>query len=756
MSDLYVELQFANSGGAISGTPVTIGVPFPQGGVRSADELSLVDGAQPIPFQARPLAQWRDGSIKWLLLGFQADIPARERKTLVVSRKSAPTPTPPGALVVEETDDAVRVENNLLRFSISKSRFRLFDELWVHGQKLIGPGDPSDLITTDEKGETYRASLSSNFRVVVEEQGPLRTTIAVSGTHASSSGKTFLDYVLRYHAFANSSKIKLEHTFINRERVEEGVKAGAIWAELSLALGEENQRLVKHLFLKPASGYHQFNRYVRVKGDVDVRTKTEPTHYYIFLLANPASVEADMPPLPYEARLFSFPGQVGSWVDVSDAQVGLTTAIGLMGENRPKGVACSGGKVRYDLWPKWAGELYLSQGIAKTHGLLLSFHASEMADGEREKELNSMAQPLRPIIPFEWYSRCRVNDLECVFAFHPEKHPRIEHWLVRLFGAQAQFGMLNYGDTYEHYDYTPWFGPNSRTWSNNEYDYIKAATVQYLRTGRERYFHLAESASRHLVDVDLVHFSEDPYRMGGAGHHSFNHTTGFVFPSHVFTEGLVDYYCMTGRRDALEGAIAMAECMVRWVEGRWEIITNDARERGWPLIALMSVYEVTGDERFLAASRKIVEDYLSLCEKEDVLDWRVGRGVGFDIAIALMGLKRYHRATGDPRVAKRFIEIVDYNLAVRYHPEGTQTLGGQVGQLFPESLAYAYDLTKDPKYLYYGMRDLQLALDSNFPEKCVSQKIVAKCYRSFIDFLRTADESGLLKELDFKEFSLPQ
>src|SRR5947209_2030213 len=51
--------------------PVTVGLPFPRGGLQDTGPLSLLGAAgRPIPVQVEPLARWPDGSVKWLLLDF--------------------------------------------------------------------------------------------------------------------------------------------------------------------------------------------------------------------------------------------------------------------------------------------------------------------------------------------------------------------------------------------------------------------------------------------------------------------------------------------------------------------------------------------------------------------------------------------------------------------------------------------------------------------------------------------------------------
>src|SRR5437660_4675223 len=58
--------------------PVTVGMPFPQGTVWESAGLRLWDmTGRECPVQVRPSAQWIDGSVKWALLDFRADVEAK-------------------------------------------------------------------------------------------------------------------------------------------------------------------------------------------------------------------------------------------------------------------------------------------------------------------------------------------------------------------------------------------------------------------------------------------------------------------------------------------------------------------------------------------------------------------------------------------------------------------------------------------------------------------------------------------------------
>jgi hypothetical protein len=57
--------------------PVTSGVPFPPGHLTAAKNVRLLDQrGREVPVQTEVLSRWPDGSIRWLLLDFQADAPA--------------------------------------------------------------------------------------------------------------------------------------------------------------------------------------------------------------------------------------------------------------------------------------------------------------------------------------------------------------------------------------------------------------------------------------------------------------------------------------------------------------------------------------------------------------------------------------------------------------------------------------------------------------------------------------------------------
>src|SRR5690348_10086941 len=74
------------------GEPVTCGIPWPRGLLQDTANLRLSEGVgRRLPLQARALDRWPDGSVRWSLLDWQADVrgAAKYRLTVATDRSEA-------------------------------------------------------------------------------------------------------------------------------------------------------------------------------------------------------------------------------------------------------------------------------------------------------------------------------------------------------------------------------------------------------------------------------------------------------------------------------------------------------------------------------------------------------------------------------------------------------------------------------------------------------------------------------------------
>lgn len=66
------------------GEPLTIGLPVAQGTCRSGEAITVqASHGSPLPTQARVTDRWPDGSVRWVVIDTQVDVPAAPSHVVV-------------------------------------------------------------------------------------------------------------------------------------------------------------------------------------------------------------------------------------------------------------------------------------------------------------------------------------------------------------------------------------------------------------------------------------------------------------------------------------------------------------------------------------------------------------------------------------------------------------------------------------------------------------------------------------------------
>ncbi|MFN2285275.1 MAG: beta-L-arabinofuranosidase domain-containing protein, partial [Anaerolineae bacterium] len=233
-------------------------------------------------------------------------------------------------------------------------------------------------------------------------------------------------------------------------------------------------------------------------------------------------------------------------------------------------------------------------------------------------------------------------------------------------------------------------------------------------------------SARHWLDVDLCHYSPDPLLHGGLKIHTRYHVTGRVTPSHEWTEGLLDYYFFTGRREALDAAHSVAENILRHMD-RPHMKTpgeTSVREGGWALRALVGMWIGTGEDRWRDEARKLVTMYLDWFDRYGALlapytSHSMPR-VTFMISLTVNSFARYLLVESDGELAERvkalIVGTVDDMLAHCIGPDGVSYYKElpSLRRTAPtyhllEALTHAYRITGDEKYLKIATRQFAAA-----------------------------------------------
>jgi hypothetical protein len=708
-----------------------------------ADRFVVLDGPEPLPTQRRVLARWPDGSVKWLLVHMQPDLPGNASHTLrfEIAGAGQPSPVPSARVELSEDEDGITVDTGPLSFHVPRAGFLPLADVKLGGQALWSE-NPFSGFALQVDGRTLQSGVGP-VDLELEEAGPLRAVILVRGKHYTSDGSAYLDLHGRITAYAGKPYVEVEHTFLHCEEapllelaeVAFPVRLHAPSAP-SLALGE---------------GYY--------------RTRIQESQ-------EPIGLALTAETLLYQSNEHYVECFYGDfWADWRADGAGLAVSVHKAHQNFPKALRVSQDGIEVGVYPPDAPPVDLYQGVGKTHRLLLHFHDGSVPLEQVSARSLQFQLPDRPSLAPNWF---RTNN-PWRMDFFPDHVPgRLMTHLISLHDSRPEaMGMLHFGDAPDAGYTDQGRGRGSTVWVNNEYDRAHACTLFYGLTSERRALEAALVAARHWLDVDLCHYSPNPLYHGGLRIHTAHHVTGGVTPSHEWVEGLLDYYYLTGRREGLEGAEMVAANILRHLERprMQQPGAAQAREGGWAMRALVAMLQATGAPVYREALARLTEVFLAWPEQfggmlAPYTSHSMVR-VPFMISIALNSLARYLSVESDDRINRLIVSTVDDLLAhtlgadgVFYYKELPSLRRHAPTVHAVEALTHAYTASGDVKYLHAALRQFDALVArpvgaTRHGAKRVDEdgavirgsgggRTFAASYTSLISFIASAEREGLL------------
>lgn len=631
--------------------PVTVGIPIPRGRLFPGAAVRLIDDAEAHrPVQLRILEKWSDGSIRWLLVDFQADLDGRCSQYLLADASSvAPAPDHWKPLTVTQDERCVVLDTGAATFVVDPSCFP-FARVECSGRQIIN-GHHTSFELEDSSGTTRSATIDS---VVIEETGPLRVCLRAEGRFESAEASPLL-MTVRLNFFSGSPCVRFSVTLRNRRRARHPGGAWELGDAGSIEFRDFSFRIARH------DDAEAWRIRCSPKPGTDLEPRDPPFELYQdssggarWNSRNHVSKGGRVAPAFCGYRAGS--GAAEATGDRATPVVVLQSRLSNVAlsmqhfwQNCPKAINATDSELCLGLFPRQYSVMHeLQGGEQKTHTFTVAFGV----DPVTTLPLEWCRQPLFARLEPSWY--CEADAMS--YLVPREKGPATSyHSLVdqAIEGTETfeqkreridEFGWRNFGDIYaDHEASHQRNGDCLISHYNNQYDAVAGFAIQFFRTGDRRWWTQMCELASHVYDIDIYHTSEDKsaynnglfwhtYHYKDAGlstHRSYPRADG-VFgggPSseHCYSTGLLLHHCLTGDPMSRETVIGLGTWVIDMDDGsrtvfRWLARGNTGhasssaspdyhgpgRGSGNPVVVLVNASRMAGDSPFLSKAEALI------------------------------------------------------------------------------------------------------------------------------------------------------
>jgi hypothetical protein len=652
--------------------PVTVGLPFPPGILREPGRLSLVNSdGRPVHLQRLPLAHWRDGSVKWLLLDFV--LPSTKQGVTTWTLQENPagkteTDSEGGPLRIIESGQTIVVNTGAAEFHLDGTILQPFTHVLLQGRDLLGPTS-SQLTLMDAKG---RMGVARVERVSVEARGPVRCTVLFEGTF---TGRVRCRFAARLCFYSGTGLVRIRLTIHNPRRARH---RGGLWD-----LGDPASMIFRDLTLDlpVASSEASPTRWSAEAGQLP----REATSSFLEIYQDSSGGE-NWKSRNHVNRLGQVPCSFRGYrvrtgkreeaglrasptVCILGATGSVTAAIPEFWQQFPKAVEVEHACLRVRLFPQQYGDLFeLQGGEQKTHTFWLNFRSPEESTG---LPLDWVHEPARVRSTPRWYAASGA--IPYFAPVQPDHGNRLEALLsTAVTGPNPlsarreiidEYGWRNFGEVYADHEAAYYSGPlPAISHYNNQYDLIYGTLLQYLRSGDPRWFELADPLARHVTDIDIYHTDRDKAAYNGGlfwftdhykdaatcTHRTYSRHNcqpgdrsygGGPSSNHNFTTGLLFYFFVTGDPSSRAAVLSLADWVIHMDDGKNNVLglvdsgatglasstgqldyQGPGRGAGNSINALLDAWLISGQHRYLQAAETIVRRCVHPRDKIEDLD----------------------------------------------------------------------------------------------------------------------------------------
>lgn len=616
--------------------------------------------------------------------------------------------------------------------------------------------------------------------------GPLHSIIRVEGEyHYSREDNNVSPFITRIHTYAGKSYVKVLHTITYTGNPDKHKRMEGEYSSIATEEGE----IIDENLLEGDVGWTDPDDRIEatglsfkynLTGDITYTTayyegkwwEADTSGASTFSQMLPGDGEASLlqtgpkmnrvPPVPNstaEERLsetYESVLQMGSeeafsrertpgWMDISDDKWGISIGFRNFFKEYPKEISVLPGDTlatAYIWSPKTDpmgfvrtdGEndsgmiANFAQGLTKTTELVFNFHQSEETDQSLAKTANYFLDPPVAHAEPQWYADSEVYGKMSAFnqdyaTFERGLEYKFE-WMRYNQQWEPWYGMWDYGDMLTYYYRDQWF-----QWTNNEPANDFMWWLQFMRTGNRDYYLAAEANSRHTMDIDNIHWPQDPEYPGdtnesldffemnnieqgspyvGMGRrHASQHWTSQL-SAHVWNAGWIASYYLDGYHRGLEVAELTGDYYIKRVFGDHGLRGRRLYLSVWNLV---EIWDANKKDKYWDELQDRVNIMLSLQKDADQAGSLVINRYGYGQVYASKGLGKYYQITGDETVKDA---LVTHARRVRDVPPYNHDMESYLSSI--SSLVLGYELSGEPTFLDAAVDRAQYLKTDRLPQ----------------------------------------
>jgi hypothetical protein len=642
--------------------PVTVGIAFPAGQVAPETGLSLRDSHdRRCPVQATILDRWSDGSIRWALIDFQADVSATGEATYTLTSGAEPACPPDAPLQVDAEDHAIVVRTGPATFHVARAGDSLLTDVEAEGRSVFD-GRASRLLAADAHGSALTFAID---RATIERSGPVRAVIRTDGRLLSVQGRALLDVVARQSFHAGLGAVHVELSITNPEAARH---SGGQWD-----LGDPGSVLLRHMTVRLVP---------RGSADPEIRCSPERSDP-LAVVGGPLRLSQDSSGgehwrhenhlnrsghVPIAFRGYRLVGsqvrrdglRATPVVSIGHGANQLTVAIQHFWENFPKAIAVDGDGISIGLWPEDHGDLHeLQGGERKTHAFVFCVGPDTVSDSPlfwARSPLLAVADPSDYLAAGVWTplragTQTARDDYQTLVNVAIDGPASFRHRREQI----DEYGWRNFGDLYA--DHESVGSASLVSHYNNQYDAVAGFITRFLASGDRRWWTAADELARHVSDIDIYHTRKDKAAYNGGyfwhtDHHAAARTAthraysrqmgrggGGPSAEHNYTTGLMLHYFLAGSERSREAVMELAEWVLdmddgakskfRWIDGGDTGLASSTRSpdyhgpgrgAGNSINALLDGHRLSHDRRYLDKANQLVRRCIHPSMSPEALD----------------------------------------------------------------------------------------------------------------------------------------